>query len=291
MVEFFKPSGRILEPCKGDGVFLKYLPSAEWCEIQEGRDSRQGGRTDPGDRQEILGSPKPPFPLPMSHYFPGHLPPDPRESEEGSRIGPVWIQGVARLEGRGLLPLATPAFADFDFNSGSVTFTAGCAKRNAPGPFTAGLITQGNWPPDTAIHDFVRTSSGGSEIGTGFHDYFDAHQGTVSFWLTPEWSTGDILSQVRLFDIPVTLYMIVYNNGNIGVNLYGTEIDKVLTLATENSGYTEKINNDGEIVAQVVYAIRNEMAKTLTDILLRRTGIGTLGHPGKEVVKKIDEVK
>lgn len=39
MVEFFKPSGRILEPCKGDGVFLKYLPpNTEWCEIQEGRD-------------------------------------------------------------------------------------------------------------------------------------------------------------------------------------------------------------------------------------------------------------
>ena len=38
MVDFFKPSGRILEPCKGDGVFLKYLSTAEWCEIQEGRD-------------------------------------------------------------------------------------------------------------------------------------------------------------------------------------------------------------------------------------------------------------
>jgi len=38
MVDFFKPSGRILEPCKGNGVFLKYLPTAEWCEIQEGRD-------------------------------------------------------------------------------------------------------------------------------------------------------------------------------------------------------------------------------------------------------------
>ena len=39
MVEFFQPSGRILEPSKGDGVFLKYLPSStEWCEINEGRD-------------------------------------------------------------------------------------------------------------------------------------------------------------------------------------------------------------------------------------------------------------
>lgn len=38
IVAFFKPSGRVLEPCKGDGVFLRYMPSAEWCEIREGRD-------------------------------------------------------------------------------------------------------------------------------------------------------------------------------------------------------------------------------------------------------------
>ena len=38
MVEFFQPSGRILDPCKGNGVFLNYLPGAEWCEIQDGKD-------------------------------------------------------------------------------------------------------------------------------------------------------------------------------------------------------------------------------------------------------------
>ena len=38
MVEFFKPSGRILEPACGDGAFLKYLPNADWCEIERGRD-------------------------------------------------------------------------------------------------------------------------------------------------------------------------------------------------------------------------------------------------------------
>ena len=38
MVEFFKPTGRILEPCSGDGAFLKYLPTADWCEIEKGRD-------------------------------------------------------------------------------------------------------------------------------------------------------------------------------------------------------------------------------------------------------------
>ena len=39
MVTYFKPTGRILEPCCGDGVFLKYLPKdTEWCEIEKGRD-------------------------------------------------------------------------------------------------------------------------------------------------------------------------------------------------------------------------------------------------------------
>lgn len=38
MVEYFKPSGRILEPCAGDGAFLRYLPGADWCEIEKGRD-------------------------------------------------------------------------------------------------------------------------------------------------------------------------------------------------------------------------------------------------------------
>lgn len=39
VVAFFKPSGKILEPCAGDGAFLKYLPpDTEWCEIEKGRD-------------------------------------------------------------------------------------------------------------------------------------------------------------------------------------------------------------------------------------------------------------
>lgn len=38
MVEHFKPAGRVLEPCKGGGVFMEFLPGADWCEIAEGRD-------------------------------------------------------------------------------------------------------------------------------------------------------------------------------------------------------------------------------------------------------------
>jgi hypothetical protein len=39
IVEHFRPAGSILEPCKGEGAFLRYLPpNTEWCEITEGRD-------------------------------------------------------------------------------------------------------------------------------------------------------------------------------------------------------------------------------------------------------------
>jgi len=39
IVEHFKPSGKCLEPCKGTGNFLKYLPEGSfWCELSEGKD-------------------------------------------------------------------------------------------------------------------------------------------------------------------------------------------------------------------------------------------------------------
>ena len=39
IVNHFKPTGNILEPCKGDGNFLKALPKdTEWCEILENKD-------------------------------------------------------------------------------------------------------------------------------------------------------------------------------------------------------------------------------------------------------------
>jgi glycerol-3-phosphate dehydrogenase len=41
--------------------------------------------------------------------------------------------------------------------------------------------------------------------------------------------------------------------------------------------------------AQAVYACRHEMARTLVDILIRRTGLGTLGNPGESALKAVAE--
>lgn len=71
---------------------------------------------------------------------------------------------------------------------------------------------------------------------------------------------------------------------------YGTEYKKVLAIVEEQGGLSDPVTPDGEILAEVVYAARHEMAHTLKDILFRRTGLGTLGDPGEEVMRRAGEL-
>ncbi|HQI18677.1 MAG TPA: glycerol-3-phosphate dehydrogenase C-terminal domain-containing protein, partial [Leptospiraceae bacterium] len=43
-------------------------------------------------------------------------------------------------------------------------------------------------------------------------------------------------------------------------------------------------------LAEVVYAVRKEMARHLLDVVLRRTGVGDLGLPPDEILQKIARV-
>ena len=71
----------------------------------------------------------------------------------------------------------------------------------------------------------------------------------------------------------------MFNNHQLSflINSYGTEIDKLLEIYLSDKNFQLILNNDGENLAQVIYAIRFEMAKTLNDILFRRTALGELG--------------
>ncbi|MDD5712888.1 MAG: glycerol-3-phosphate dehydrogenase C-terminal domain-containing protein, partial [Smithellaceae bacterium] len=71
---------------------------------------------------------------------------------------------------------------------------------------------------------------------------------------------------------------------------YGNEYDKILGLARADKSLAEVVTHDGEILAEVVFACREEMAETLQDIVLRRSGIATLGNPGEEVLRKVAAV-
>lgn len=68
---------------------------------------------------------------------------------------------------------------------------------------------------------------------------------------------------------------------------YGTEHEAVLELARSDASLKVRLDKDGEIMAQVVFAVREEMARTLEDIVLRRTGIASLGDPGPGVLEEI----
>lgn len=71
---------------------------------------------------------------------------------------------------------------------------------------------------------------------------------------------------------------------------YGTEYRSVIDIAKTDPALAKPLNADGEILAEVVFAARHEMARSLTDILLRRTSIGTIGNPGGDVLQKIADV-
>jgi glycerol-3-phosphate dehydrogenase len=71
---------------------------------------------------------------------------------------------------------------------------------------------------------------------------------------------------------------------------YGSEYAEIIKMARTDKILSESLNDDGEILAQVVYAVREEMARTLSDIVMRRTGIGTLGNPGENVLRRVANV-
>lgn len=72
---------------------------------------------------------------------------------------------------------------------------------------------------------------------------------------------------------------------------YGGRIDAVMAVATLDPAFSQRIvEGRPDLAAQVIYAVRDEMAVTLDDVLFRRTGLGTLGHPGEAAVAAVADL-
>jgi glycerol-3-phosphate dehydrogenase len=69
--------------------------------------------------------------------------------------------------------------------------------------------------------------------------------------------------------------------------IYGRDFGAILQLARRDAALAEPLNAGGDILAQAVHAARHEMAYTLKDIVLHRTGIATVGHPGEAVLQRV----
>lgn len=67
---------------------------------------------------------------------------------------------------------------------------------------------------------------------------------------------------------------------------YGTEIENLIALGREKD-LLHKLCPDREALeVEVHYAVSCEMAMTLDDVVFRRTGLGTIGYPGEEAIKR-----
>jgi glycerol-3-phosphate dehydrogenase len=65
---------------------------------------------------------------------------------------------------------------------------------------------------------------------------------------------------------------------------HGSAYGEVLQVVRETPSYGVRIGTSGTLAAEVIHAIRNEMAQKLADCVFRRTDLGTAGHPGDDAL-------
>lgn len=62
---------------------------------------------------------------------------------------------------------------------------------------------------------------------------------------------------------------------------HGSRYQDVLRIAGERSEWGRPIGSTAILPAEIVLAVRDEMACRLADVVFRRTGLGSAGHPGE----------
>jgi glycerol-3-phosphate dehydrogenase len=68
------------------------------------------------------------------------------------------------------------------------------------------------------------------------------------------------------------------------MTIYGDRVAAIVRLMAERSAWRMPlVAGQPNVGAEVVHAIRNEMACTLADIVVRRTELGAMGYPGDEM--------
>ena len=75
------------------------------------------------------------------------------------------------------------------------------------------------------------------------------------------------------------------------ISHYGTGIDLLMRHISQNDTLGKKLCPDRKTLeVEVWYAVKHEMAITLEDVIFRRTGLGTIGHPGERAITRSAEI-
>ncbi len=67
---------------------------------------------------------------------------------------------------------------------------------------------------------------------------------------------------------------------------HGREIHAVVALGKERGGLDPVAPDRLTLAAEIEYGVTHEMARTLEDVVFRRTGLGTIGHPGEAALRR-----
>jgi glycerol-3-phosphate dehydrogenase len=72
--------------------------------------------------------------------------------------------------------------------------------------------------------------------------------------------------------------------------LYGSRLPDMLAEANNRPELRARIGNAGDIAAQIVFAVREEMALRLADVVMRRTCMGQVGAPPREALESASRI-
>jgi glycerol-3-phosphate dehydrogenase len=72
---------------------------------------------------------------------------------------------------------------------------------------------------------------------------------------------------------------------------YGTQFKDILRYGDEDEGLLQNVAGSDEVIrAEVVHSMRQEMAMKLTDVVLRRTDLGSAGYPGDAALQEVARI-
>jgi glycerol-3-phosphate dehydrogenase len=75
------------------------------------------------------------------------------------------------------------------------------------------------------------------------------------------------------------------------VEMYGTRARAVTDLAASAPALARRVVPSHPVLrAEIIHAVRTEMAHTLVDVVVRRTALGAAGHPGNEAARACAEL-
>lgn len=108
---------------------------------------------------------------------------------------------------------------------------------------------------------------------------------------TPLWG-GDIDYYDKFVESAVDKYRSIIPKEVI-INLiktYGSKYEDVIAYIHKSPKLSNTLPDSCVIAAQILYAIKEEFAETLADVILRRTDLGSRGYPSDETVQTCADI-